>query len=132
MNWDAFEKEIEKLATRVTSPMDVIVPIAQGGLTPGRMLASKLHVKMIYALTVIKSGEQRKIVTTINDELKNKNILLVEDILETGESMLIAKNYLERKGAKVQTVCLYTMPQTTFVPDYYLGKISSLISFPWE
>jgi hypoxanthine phosphoribosyltransferase len=132
MNWDDFEKEIEKLVTRVTSPVDVIVPIVRGGLIPGRMLASRLHVKTMYALTVVKFDKQRKIVTEIKDELENKNMLLVEDILETGESMIVSKKYLERKGAKVQTACLYTMPQTTFVPNYSLGEINSLISFPWE
>lgn len=132
MNWDELEKEIEKLSTLVTSHIDVIVLIARGGLIPGRILASRLHVHTIYTLTVIKIGGQRKIVTEINDKLENKNILLLEDILETGESMIVAKKYLERKGAKVQTACLYTMPQTIFVPDYYLGKTGTLVSFPWE
>lgn len=64
--------------------------------------------------------------------MKGKNVLLVEDMLESGASIEIAKIYLETKGAKAKTACLYTMPQTKIIPDYFLKKVSSVVIFPWE
>jgi hypoxanthine phosphoribosyltransferase len=132
MTWGEFEKEIEKLAALITSPVDIIVPIARGGLIPGRILASKLHIKTMYALTVIKSGHQRHVVTEITQDITDKNILLVEDMLEIGTSMQMSKEYLEKKGANVLTACLYTMPQSKIVPEYSLKQITSVEFFPWE
>jgi len=86
----------------------------------------------MYALPVVKMGTKRQIVTEINESLKGKNILLVEDLLETGTSLNVTKEYLEQKGANVKTACLYTMPQTRIVSDYSLVQVSSIISFPWE
>jgi uncharacterized protein len=132
MTWDELEKEIEKLATKITTPIDILVPITRGGLIPGRLLATKLKVKTIYALTVEKEEEKRNIVTEINKDLKNQTILLVEDMLETGKSMIVAKKYLESKGAKVLTACLYRMEHTQIVPDFYLNQVSKVLTYPWE
>lgn len=64
--------------------------------------------------------------------MQNKNILLVEDMLETGKSMIAAKEYLESKGAHVFTACLYTMHQSQIVPDYSLRGVAHVIALPWE
>jgi len=72
MTWEAFEREIEELAKIINSPVDIIVPIARGGLIPGRLLATKLHVKTMYAVTVIKSKEKNIVVTEINENYMAK------------------------------------------------------------
>lgn len=132
MSWEEFEKELQKLAASINSPVDIIVPIARGGFVPGRLLASRLNVKTMYALTVIKTGDKRFVVTEITENLQGKNILLVEDMLESGKSMVAAKKYLEKKGAYVKTACLYTMPQSRISPDYSIGQVRDTVSFPWE
>lgn len=132
MTWKEFEKELDALATMVDSPVGCIVPIVRGGLVPGRLLASKLHIKEMYALTVKKSKGKNRVETSISVDLTNQRILLVEDMLETGGSMIAAKEYLESKGAVVKTACLYTMPQTKITPDYSLRQITTVVSFPWE
>ena len=71
-------------------------------------------------------------VTEILEDLKGKTILLVEDMLETGRSLVVAKNYLEEKGATVKTVCLYTLPISEITPDYFLREVDAVIEFPWE
>jgi len=118
MTWSEFEKEIENLATLISSPVDIIVPVVRGGLIPGRILASKLHIKTMYALTVVKLDDQRHVVTEITQDITDKNILLIEDMLETGMSMLVAKEYLEKKGAHVLTACLYTRPRSKIFPAF--------------
>ena len=79
-----------------------------------------------------KRHEKRVVTTEIIQPLTDKKILLVEDMIETGRSLLEAKHYLEKKGAKVKTACLYTMPQSEIKPDYFLKQIEIIPTFPWE
>lgn len=132
MTWKQFEDEIKDLSRKIDFSPDIIVGIVRGGIIPARFLSTFLHVKNMFCLTVQKSGSKRTITTSIDTDIKGKSILLVEDILETGKSMIVVKNYLEEKGAIVKTACLYTMPESVTKPDYYVKEISQEISFPWE
>ena len=86
----------------------------------------------MHCLTVRKVGEERKVVDEILDNLVGKNILLVEDMLETGRSLVVAKQYLESKGATVKTVCLYIMEITEIEPDFYIRLVQEVEKFPWD
>jgi len=132
MDWIKFENEVRKLSSKIDFKPDIIVGIARGGLIPSRLLSSLLKIKDVYCVTVKKNGSRRIVVTEIKENFKNKKILLVEDVLETGKSLIAAKNYLESRGAVVKTCCLYFMPYTEIKPDYYLEVITKLVKFPWD
>ena len=132
MNWQELEKEIQTLSEKIDLKPDIIVGIARGGVVPARLLSKFLNVKDMYFLTVKKNNDKREVVTTILSSLSNKNVLLVEDILETGNSLLIAQQYLEGKGASVKTVALYTLSNTKITPDYFLKSVPDVVVFPWE
>ncbi len=126
------EKEIKALAEKIDWQPEVIIGIVRGGLVPARLLSSYLKVKKMYCLSVEKVGEERKVMTEIKADLAGKKVILVEDMLETGRSLIVAKNYLESLGATVKTACLYTMPISEIKPDYSLKEIDKPIGFPWE
>jgi hypoxanthine phosphoribosyltransferase len=132
MTWNELQAEIKTLAAKVDFGPDIVVGIVRGGLVPARLLSRELGVKEMYALTVKKIGEERKVMSEILEDLHGKNILLVEDMLETGKSLIVAKEYLVSKGAEVKTACLYTMPQSEIVPDFSLKQVSDVVHFPWE
>lgn len=133
LTWAEFQEEIEALARKIDSKSDAIVGIVRGGIVPARLLSSKFDTSQMYCLSVAKVGvAARKLTTQILDDLNGKTVLLVEDVLETGQSLIVAKKYLEEKGAKVKTACLYTMPKSEIIPDYFLRKIKQAVTFPWE
>jgi len=132
MTWTVFKKEILKLSHQINFEPDILIGITRGGLVPTRLLSSTLKVKDVYCLTVNKIGQKRKIQTEIKINFNNKKVLLIEDILETGKSLIDAKKYLETKGANVKTACLYLMPESEIKPDFYLKTINKLVTFPWE
>lgn len=132
MTWIVFKKEILSLSKKINFKPDILIGIVRGGLVPTRLLSTILKVKNVYCLTVNKIGEKRKVQTEINGNLKNKKILLIEDMLETGKSLIEAKKYLELKGANIKTACLYITPQSEIKPDFYLKTVNKLIKFPWE
>lgn len=132
MTWEEFDNEIVALAAKIDLSPDVIVGIVRGGLVPARLLSKHLKVKDMYCLTVKKGGDKRKITSEVLEDLTNKKIIIIEDILETGKSLIVAKKYLESKGAFVKTACLYILPVSKIKPDFYLKEISEAIDFPWE
>lgn len=132
MNWDEFRDAVKELAGKIDYSPDVIVGIVRGGMVPARLLSSGLGVKDMYALTVKKAGGERKVMSDILEEISGKKILLVEDMLETGKSLIAAKEYLEKKGAEVKTACLYTMPISEIRPDFSLREVTEVVPFPWE
>jgi hypoxanthine phosphoribosyltransferase len=99
---------------------------------PARLLARELGVKDMYCLTVKKRGDERHVTTDITDDISGKHVLLVEDMLESGKSLAMAREYLGDKGASVKTACLYTMPATECKPDYSLREVDEVVEFPWE
>ncbi len=132
MTWEECENEIEKLSTKIDITPDIVIGIVKGGIIPARLLSRNLEVKDMYCLTVKKIGEDRKVTTDIVENISGKDILLVEDMLETGKSLIVAKKYLEGKGVRVTTTCLYTMPITQIKPDYFLKEVTEVKVFPWE
>ncbi len=133
MTWQQLEQELQLLTQKLSnfSP-DIIVGIVRGGMIPARLLSTYLDIKTVYCLNVQKQNDGRKVTVEITDDVTNKKILLVEDMLETGKSLIVAKEYLENKGAVVKTACLYTMPTSEFKPDYFLKEIDKSVHFPWE
>ena len=86
----------------------------------------------MYAINVKKVGGERKVTTAIKEDLHGKKVLLVEDMLETGRSLAVAKAHLEAEGASVRTACLYTMPITEVPVDFCVKEVADVLSFPWE
>lgn len=133
MGWDEVERETTLLAKKIDYSPDIIVAVARGGFVPGRLLAKSLGVKKMFGLTVTKSGDSRKIESQIDKEsIAGKEVLLVEDMIESGRSLIAAKKYLEDLGASVHTTALYSMPDSEISLDYCLKSRRDIPEFPWD
>lgn len=132
LSWQDIEQEIAELAKAVNTHPDVIVGVVRGGVIPARLMAGKLSIKEMYCLTVRKDGTRREVVNEILTDLKNKKVLLIEDVLESGKSLTIAQEYLEGLGARVETLAMYTTPETEIKPDYFIKQLQEVPDFPWE
>lgn len=133
MNWDEFDREVRKLAALICDfKPDVVVGIARGGVVPAVIISKVLGVRDMYVLKMRREGEKRTIMAETVPDLSGKNVLLVEDMIETGKSLIVASEYTNAKGAHTKTACLYTMPTSEIRPDYSLKEIPEPIRFPWE
>jgi hypothetical protein len=131
MNWEELQEHIKKLCGKIDFSPDIISAVARGGIIPAVLIAERLGIKDMYALTVKKQEGKRRVITKIAEELTGKKILLVEDALESGKSMRAVKKYLEGKGAIVKTAALCIKGNSVIRPDYVLEPIQD-IRFPWE
>ena len=118
---------------------DVIIGVARGGWIPARVLSDLFftretaNVKVdlyrgIYARDVEARGSQ-----TLPKDMKWKAPLLVDDISDTGDSLTIALEHLDKRGYKnPRTATLHMKPWTKLVPDYWVVKTEAWVVYPWE
>lgn len=131
MNWDELQDYTVKLCSKIDFKPELIVAVARGGVIPAVMIAEKLGIKDMYSVTVKKQEGKRKIMTKITERIQGKKILLVEDAIDTGKSMLVVKKYLENEGALVKTAALFVKGSAEIMPDYSLDMKSD-VTFPWK
>ncbi len=119
--------------------IDAIVSIGRGGNCPGRILADFLNVHSIYGLNVgyYVDTKQKKRAPTITQplgvKLKEKHVLVCDDVSDSGDSLTLVKKHLQDLGcASITTVTLYIKRWTKFIPDYYVKESEAWIVFPWE
>jgi len=138
-------REIEEMCQRLARKIrrskynfDVIVAVGRGGWVPARYLADYLgnvlalaHMKVEHYVGIAKTTEA-KITDEVSTNVKGKRILLVDDVPDTGDSLVLAKKYLRKKGAKeVRIACLHHKPWSILKPEYYVKLTRSWVIYPW-
>ena len=113
-----------------------IVAVARGGLIPAAMLAHKLGVKSLSAIGA-SSYVNRIRTDLIFDllpseivQLDKKTTLVVDDIVDTGETFRRMKNYIP-----YACYCTLVMKSSATAGHCIAGKVvpaSQWVVFPWE
>jgi len=117
--------------------LDLIVGIARGGLTIAHIASDFLKLP-VASFTVssykdLKKQELSDISFHIGGDLKDKDVLLIDDNSDTGRTFVRGIKYLLGLGAKsVTTASPYIKVWTKHVPDYYVKKVDQWIVFPYE
>lgn len=118
---------------------DLIVGVSRGGLVATRLMSDLLSIENVqivrseYYTDVGKTLQKPRITQKIQVPIVGKNVLLVDDVADTGESLIEIRKYLAAKRPKrLILATLYIKPWTKIMPDYYAAKTSAWIVFPWE
>ncbi|MDY6960045.1 MAG: phosphoribosyltransferase, partial [Halobacteriota archaeon] len=120
---------------------DTIVAIARGGWFTGLILSDLLSIKDLRSIKIEHwgyTGEltgEARITQEVVGELNGKNVLLVDDITDTGDSMRLAMKHLGELNAKsVRTAVLKHKTTSTFKPDYIGTEMDDWkwVVFPWN
>ena len=87
--------------------VDVIAGVATGGIAQGALVAQELGKPFVY----VRSEEKKHGLTNqIEGEIKSgQSVVVIEDLVSTGKSSLIAVNVLREKGCDVKgMVAIFT------------------------
>ena len=113
----------------IDEPFDMIVAIANGGLVPAGILNQRLQleVKVLHINFKDENQHQRydspKLLQPVDFDFKDKKILLVDDSIKSGSTIVVAKEILsEAKVVKTFAV--------NGNADYALFN-ESCFRFPW-
>jgi hypoxanthine phosphoribosyltransferase len=118
---------------------DVILAVARGGLIPAGILANRLGIQFIYTIQIqsYKEKIQGEICVLQEpqwDYLKNKHVLLVDDLIDEGKTLeAVIKILKNHQISTYKLVVLIDKQKTTRIkPDYFARVIRQWIYFFWE
>jgi hypoxanthine phosphoribosyltransferase len=140
--WDDIYGMLLTLATRIRESgfrPDLIVGVSRGGWVPGRILSDLLenthtaNIKIEFYTGIEKTTRRPVVTQPISEAISDKRILLVDDVADTGESLLVALEHVQKQGAgDVKVVTVYHKPHSKYKPDFFAETTSRWIIFPWE
>jgi len=147
-----------KLADEIkqTYKPDVVFAIANGGIVPGIEISEKLklpleilEVRRKYDKELVAKYEhaapedrakiskefdeqwfasEPELIKGTNRNIADKNIVLVDDAVHTGKTLMVANDYLNSlQPAQIKTAVLFCIGDAK--SDYYLGQGEH--SYPW-
>jgi len=141
-SWDQIYEFLLNLTDRVQRngfKPDVIVGVSRGGWPPARVMSDLLgnprlaNVTAEFYVGVAETKGKPIITQPVSISVEGKKVLVVDDVADTGESLLLVRAYLEEQGAtEVKIATVYYKPWSVLVPDYYEKETSAWIIFPWE
>ena len=143
MSWDLFNELAKKVAVKMNednySP-DFMVGLARGGWVLSRVLCDYLGIKDLVSLKVEHWGVTAtpdgtaQIKYPIEFDLTGRDVVIVDDITDTGESMKVALECIKKLNPlTVKTAALRNINGSTFTPDYFGDEIAwRWVVFPWN
>jgi hypoxanthine phosphoribosyltransferase len=117
---------------------DLIVAILRGGIVLARLLSDLLNIREIKVMRVIhydalESKKVAEIIEPINCRLDGMKVLLVDDVADTGESLIVARDHvLERGASEVRIATMHYKPWSKLKPDYYSEETEAWVVYFWE
>ena len=118
---------------------DLLVAVSRGGWIPGRVLSDLLEnpniatIKVEYYVDIYKTHTKPKITQPLSIEVKEKKILLIDDIADSGKSLKLVKEHLAEQGAAEVKICtLYYKPWSILTPDFFVRRTDAWVCFPHE
>lgn len=118
---------------------DLVIGITRGGLIPARILADLLEtsefatIQIEFYVDINQTKAEPTLKQPLTTKVAHKKVLLVDDIADSGESLKLAKTYLQQQGtSEVKTATLYQKPQSITNPDFYEKQTTNWVVFPWD
>lgn len=140
--WDEMNELAFKIAQQMLADgkkFDRIVTLAKGGWPMTRSLVDFLSIKEVASIGIkFYSGinqrlSQPEIYQDFPVSLAGEQVLLFDDVADTGESFKFTKDHLLKGNIKsLTTASLFYKPHSLFQPDYYGFETSAWIIFPYE
>ncbi|MCF7792900.1 MAG: phosphoribosyltransferase [Candidatus Cloacimonetes bacterium] len=149
-SYDQIHEIVKKMAEKITEKygkIDIIISIATGGWIPARILRTFLpHSEQLplplYSIGIINYDSRDKLLSEaiIVQELpaklnlEGKNVLLVDEVADSGGTFIKAAEYIESKNPeKLRTAVLHLKEQSSFKPDI-VGEFAgnNWIVYPWD
>ncbi len=143
LTWDEFGSASRDLAGTVLASgftPDIVVAIARGGLLLAGSISYALGTKNCGSINVeFYTGVDERLPEPVllpplldAPALLGQNVLLVDDVSDSGRTLAMVVDLLRGHGATVQTVTLYSKPRTVLEPDFVWRRTDKWITFPWS
>jgi hypothetical protein len=143
MEWAELGEAARSLGAQIIADdyrPEVILGIARGGLLPAGAVAYALGIKNACAMSVeFYTGIEERldvpmVLPPVPDlvTLADKQMLIVDDVADTGGTLQVVQDFCKGKVAEVRTAVLYEKPRSLVKCDYVWRRTERWITFPWS
>jgi xanthine phosphoribosyltransferase len=136
--YEEFRRDLRALTQKIDRPFDTILPIARGGLTMGHMLGEHYSIRKVYAINSVGYDDVHKLervwVFNIPDLSSSKSVLIVDDIVDSGDTMIEVLEVLHERFPQVTffTASIFYKSSAKIKPDWYVKETKEWIDFFWS
>ncbi len=145
VSWEEIVEWSRGLAARIEESgwrPDVVVAVARGGFVPARLLCDFLDVTDLLSVQsqhwveAAKAAQKAILKYPYRVDMEGKRVLIVDDIVDTGDTLLLARDFVERewRPGEVRTAAMQWISSVAkFKPDYYYLEVREWVWFqyPW-
>ncbi len=139
-SYDEFAVDAKKMAKQIKDEFDpeVILAVARGGLTLGHSLAVALENRNLFTLNSIHYEDTNKLDTiqifNVPDLSKYTKILLVDDIIDSGESMVEIKRELLKRypNLDIKIATVFYKENALLLPEFKVKEAHDWVEFFWD
>lgn len=143
ISWEQFEGLTQQLGEKIVADgfaPDLIVAIARGGYLPARLLSDRLGLFDLDCIRIehyqgIHKGFQAQVRYPLSAQISDRQVLLVDDVSDSGDTFGVALEHLNQKGsaAAIRTAVLHHKFTASYRPDYRAVELQEWrwIIYPW-
>lgn len=139
--WDQIAEAIDELGKKIIASgyePDYLIGITLGGLVPLMLLGKQMknrNVLTIGAQSYDKDQKRELQIMHLPDvDLSGKKILLIDEIADTGDTLLAITNILKEKYdvGGLKTAVVVCKDHSVIKPDFSVRSTQEWVVFPWE
>lgn len=142
LTWNDVQRLAEEIADKIKEDEykpDILIAVSRGGLGPARIISDQLNNRKLASLQInYYSGlneklEKPEVLFPLNADVRGLKVLVIDDVSDSGHSLIAVKKYVEEKGAaEVKLATLHYKPWSRYKPDYFAEEVERWILYPWE
>jgi len=142
VTWEELDRLVGVLAEKVGTDYDLVVAITRGGLVPAGMLAYRLDLREIlvagveFYTTGGKTHEAPRFGHFPDAALlRDQEILVVDEVWETGETMAAVFERIRAAGGRPRSAVIHYKPGRSRValePDHYAELADGWVTYPYK
>ncbi len=142
ISWASVCRLASKLARSIRAAdfhPDIVVAIARGGWIPARLLCDHLDLFNLVSVRIAHytgaaKSEQARMVNPLGVDIRDKNVLLVDDVSDSGDTLQLALQHLrEHSPRELRLAVLHHKQVASVTPDFLAHRVIRWrwIIYPW-
>jgi xanthine phosphoribosyltransferase len=137
-SYEDFRRDLKALTKKIDKPFDTIIGISRGGLSMAQMLGEFYNIRKVYAINSIGYDDTTKLdevkVFNIPDLYGSKDVLIVDDIVDSGDTMIEILSVLKTKFPQTNfyVASIFYKKSAKIAPNWFVKEPLGWIEFFWS